>query len=188
MGISATPAQLLAKMDKFAGAAPKANRAATLQAADLVKTATLAHLRTATGGDLILSGVGKKGAKLGVRYNIQGDISANAVVRATGPVQIVENRTHAHVIGPKGLKGGKRAKRGAANRTGMGQRQRAIDEGTAIYGRGDVLKIGDRYVRYAYHPGTAGKHPWEKGVKEATPKTSAVFQRAYHAALAEAFR
>ena len=36
--------------------------------------------------------------------------------------------------------------------------------------------------------GTAGKHPWAKGVKEAVPKTAKVFEEAYHRALLDAFR
>lgn len=188
MGTSKNGAQLVGKIDQFATMVPKANRKATLEAADLVKRATLGKMRVASGGDLKLSGVGKKGAKIGVRYDIQGEISANAVVRATGPVQLVENRTHAHVIGPKGVKGGKRLKKGTRNRTGMSQRQRAIDEGTAIYGKSQVLAFNGIVRRYAYHPGTAGQHPWAKGVKEATPKTPAVFERAYHDALLKSFR
>ena len=188
MGTSRSAAQLAGKLDGFARAVPDANRKATLEAADLVKTAVLGRMRAASGGDLKLSGVGKKGARIGVRYDINGSISANALVKATGPVQLVENRTHAHVIGPKGVKGGTRAKNGSRNRTGMSRRQRAIDEGTAIYGKSQVLAFNGIVRRYAYHPGTAGKHPWAKGVKESAPKTPAVFERAYHDALLRSFR
>lgn len=188
MGTSRNAAQLVGKIDQFAQAVPAANRKATLQAAMVVKKSTLDRMRVASGGDLKLSGVGKKGARIGVRYDINGQVSANALVKATGPVQLVENRTHAHVIGPKGVKGGKRLKNGTRNRTGMSQRQRAIDEGTAVYKRGQVLFFGGRFSAYAYHPGTAGKHPWAKGIKEATPKTPKVYQDAYHRALTEAFR
>lgn len=190
MGTSRSAAQLASKLDGFARTVPDANLAATKAAAQLVKDATLQRARTASGGDLKLSKVGKTGGRLNVHYRVDGKVSANAVVRAVGPWQLVENRVRPHLIGPKRVKGGTRLKRGAVNRTGMKRRERAIDEGTAIYGTRDVLSFGNgQFARYAPHPGVpVGKKPWAKGIAEAKPKTAAVFQDGYHRALIKSFR
>ena len=95
-----------------------------------------------------MSGVGRRGAKLGVRYDMTGD--SEALLRATGPWQFIErdtkpsgrNRPRAHQAGRRRRRGGPRA--------------------LAAPGFGPVAA--------ARNPGTTGKHPFEKGVKKAERK------------------
>lgn len=93
-----------------------------------------------------LRGVGKKGARIGVRYDLKADDAA--VVKAIGPLHLLERDTKAHTIEPK-------SKGRGANR-----RKRA-----------GALKLGDGQFRAsAQHPGTKGQHPFEKGIEDARPK------------------
>lgn len=97
-----------------------------------------------------LSGVGQRGARLNVRYDIKGHgLNAAALIRATGPFHLLERDTKPHEIRPKGRRSGKLAALGfrppRAISTPYGPRQRV------------------------QHPGTTGKHPFEKGVNAALP-------------------
>lgn len=99
-----------------------------------------------------LRGAGKKGAKLTVRYNegTFGD-GAKALVYVTGPAQLIERDTKSHRI-PR-------------ERGSRGRRRYAVIPG-----------IGVR--AYANHPGTKGKHPWQKGVDVAVPLITREFDAA----------
>ena len=95
-----------------------------------------------------LRGVGRSGARLSVRFNVSGSGSdALARISAEGPFQLIEADTHAHVI-PKQRRG----------------RRRVIV----------IPGVGPRAV--AHHPGTHGKHPWEKGVTEARPLVTRLYE------------
>lgn len=92
-----------------------------------------------------LSGVGTRGARIGVRYDVKGTDNPVALVRATGPFHLVERSTKAHAITPK-----KRGRRVAA-------RKKALN----------IPGVGARAS--AQHPGTRGKHAFAKGVERAKP-------------------
>src|SRR5690242_12676640 len=64
-------------------------------AALAVKTSVLAQMQAAGVDNGKLRGVGKRGAKVGVRYDIANN---RALVRATGPFQLLERDTKAHQI------------------------------------------------------------------------------------------
>ncbi len=181
MGISHSGTELAGKVEKFATSIPNANKKALEAAALTFKATVSAEEAKASGGDLILGRVNNgKGARIGVNYKVSG---STAVVKATGPVQLVENRIHEHVIGPRGVGVQKGHRKSRAGRT------KAVDAGAAIYGVHDVLKVGEGFARWVSHPGVAvGKHPWAKGVAAATPKTMPEFAKTYHAALLGAFR
>ena len=100
-------------------------------------------------GDGRLSGVGKKGAKVGARYDVKGSTNPTALITATGPMQLIERDTKAHTI-PKPRRRGRK-------------RYAVID--------------GHAYAS-AQHPGTRGKRPFEKGWRRAAPQAPAVFQAA----------
>lgn len=89
--------------------------------------------------------VGKKGAKVGVRYDIE---PKKATVRMTGPAHLLESDTKAHRI-PRG-------------KVGRGRRQRVNKKVIVIPG------VGVR--AYANHPGTQGKQPWAKGLRLGLPQ------------------
>lgn len=104
------------------------------------------EIRRATGGDMRLSGVGKSGARVGVRFN--QTVDTEAVIRATGPLQLIERDTKAHQIAPKTRgRGAKRAQR-----------------------KGAVQLADGSYRRSVRHPGTKGQHPFETGVARGRAK------------------
>lgn len=110
-----------------------------LVAAQAVKTSVQAQMQAAGVENGKLRGVGKRGAKVGVRYDVLGD---KALVRATGPFHLLERDTKEHRI-PKVR--GARARKRVVVIPGVGVRA------------------------WANHPGTKGKHPWAKGVTVAIP-------------------
>lgn len=141
-------------------------RKAALHVTTIVRT----EIRSATG-DMRMSGVGKKGARVGAEYKVLADTrNPTATVRAKGPLHLVERDTHAHTIWPKG-------RTFAATRRG----------GTRRRGKTKALKIGDGFAAYADHPGTKGKHPFEKGVRRAAPETPRIFQREVREAIKRAW-
>lgn len=87
-----------------------------------------------------LSGVGQRGADLKVRtVQRAGEGDAQAVVYGTGPWHLIERNTRAHLIPSKP-------------------------------GRGRYAVIPGVGVRaWAHHPGTRGRHPWERGVNASVP-------------------
>lgn len=79
------------------------DRQSVLGAAALkAKKIHLVRLAADSGGDLRLSGVGKPGGKLGVKYTVSAD---SAVIRETGPGHLIERSTKPHRIGPKRRRG-----------------------------------------------------------------------------------
>lgn len=113
-------AKFAAKTRKYGTAWQRANVDAVNKSALATKTTILSFLRAATGGDNVLSGVGKKGAKLGVSYNTRGFYgNPTALVRATGPFHLAERDT----------KAGVRARR-RSRRTGIGPIQGYYHPGT----------------------------------------------------------
>lgn len=129
----------LEKTAKMGGELRRLERNMVLVAAQTVKTSVQTQLGAAGVQNGKLRGVGKRGAKVGVRYDVLGD---KALVRATGPFHLLERDTKAHQI-PKVR--GARARKRVVVIPGVGVRA------------------------WANHPGTKGKHPWAKGVAAAIP-------------------
>ncbi len=182
MGTSKSGAELASKIERAAATLPNANRKALEAAALTFKATVTAEESRAAGGDLVLGRVNNgKGARIGVNYKLR---ESSAIVKATGPVQLVENRLHPHLEVPRGVGVGKGHRRTRAGRT------KAVDEGAGVFAKGDVLHFGTNgFYRWVNHPGVpVNKHPWAKGVAAATPKTMPEFQKAYHGALLSVFR
>lgn len=156
-----TPDQWAVQAGGFAGKLQDAQRRAVGASALHVKKVVGASIAGAVGGDMRMSGVGKKGAKVGVRYDVLGFANPTARVYATGPLHLVERSTKPHRI-PK--ERGARARKRFVVIPGVGVRM------------------------WATHPGTRGKHPWERGVAAATPAVPRIFQIEVHRALRETFR
>jgi len=115
----------------------KAQHRGVQQAALVVTTGIRQEIRLSSGGDMRLSGVGARGVKVGARYDIKGTTNPTAIIRATGPLHLIERKTGPHSI-PR-----------------VGRRRRR---------RIRVLKFADgTYARSANHPGTPAKKPFEKG-------------------------
>lgn len=140
-----------------------------LVAAQAVKTSVTAQMALAgvTGGKL--RGVGRKGAKIGVRYDLAGK---TALVRATGPFHLIERDTKAHRLG----RGTRSATSGLPLVDASGQDIQSV-----------VTIPGVGFRAWANHPGTQGKHPWVKGVVAAMPIQQKAQAIALHQALKKAY-
>lgn len=119
-----------------------------------------------------LSGVGKNGARVGVRTVFNG--SRSAIVQATGPLQLIERDTSAHAI-PRVTSS--RRLRTAAGRLS----HKRESTGRALSGRTILVINGSVITGPVQHPGTTGKHPFERGADAAAPAgvaaASIVFNR-----------
>lgn len=141
-----------------------------VQVAALEVTNTVrAEIRKVAGVDMRLSGAGRggKGAKVGARYDIKGSTNPTALVRANGPIQLVERDTRPHVIVSRSrfvARGGLRVRQGRRSAAGRRLRGKA------------ALTIGGSLRAWAMHPGTKGQRPFGRGVEKSAPKTPRIFQ------------
>lgn len=108
-----------------------------------------------------LRGVGNRGARVGVRYDVKGSgVNAVALLRATGPLHLLDNPTKPHRIEPRRRRrGGKRA-----------------------------VLVNGQPVAYVEHPGTRGKRTFARGVEAAKPRMTAELRKAVPAAVGKALR
>lgn len=154
------------------------------------------NITAATGGDSRLSGVGKRGnAKVGARYTIRRDNPENptAIVSAEGPLQIVERDTKPHGEIPRSVG------RLTARPDGVVDRSRAArhDAKQRLYealfgvsgGFAGATPLSTPYgPRFRVsHPGTKGKHPFERAVDSQSPLLPSVFQNEIHRAVLKVF-
>lgn len=156
----------------FAGELAQAQRTATgIVAKELTDRVEAGTRSVAASG--VLSGVGKRGARVGVKAEILSG-GTGAVVRATGPYQLIERDTKAHTI-PKQL-----------DVLNVSRRKRQLRAGFKVRKPLNIPGIGIR--RSVHHPGTHGQHPFEKAVNAYAPKASNVYQRQVAAAMQRSFR
>jgi hypothetical protein len=161
-----TGPQFLVKIAAASSALSKAQDTAVAAAALAMKRTIEASRNRAVGSDGRLSHVGTTGAKLGLGYALTGaGATRQALMRARGPWQLVEERTSPHTIG--GTRSSARARR---KRSGF-------------------LAFPDGNVRRSvHHPGTAGKHPWKIGVAAGTPEVVTILRLANVTAVTSVFR
>ena len=134
-----------------------------------------------TGGDSRLSGVGKSGAKLGARFKLYGGENPTAYITATGPYHLLERNTSARFIIPRGWRVSRRY-------TNLVKKGKLPADGKVIYlGGAKALKFDGRFAMTAEHPGTRGKHTFERAWKRAAPEAPRIFQREVSAALRKAW-
>lgn len=163
MGVSRSPAELAAKFTKFERGLLGAQREGVRAGAMLVTTSVRTQLRSVAPSGR-LRGVGKRGARVSVGFdNPKSLTNPVALVKARGPWQLIERDTKARTIRPR------KRRRG-------GQSARAL----AIPGVGVRMS--------AEHPGTKGKHPWEKGVLRVQRQVLPTVDREVFAAMVKAFR
>lgn len=93
--------QFAVKMATFAAELQPMMTTATAKAALLVTNSVRDQTRADSGGDMRLSGVGRRGARVGARYDVRGGRNPTALVRATGPMQLLELPTRPHLIRPQ---------------------------------------------------------------------------------------
>lgn len=124
-----------------------------------------------------LSGVGKKGVKIGVRYDIKEynnhDVS---FVRAFGPVQFLESDTKPHQI-PKAIGSG------GSRKPSKGRTAKVKFVVIPEFSSGEAGGVFSR----VQHPGTRGQHPWAHGLEKALPQVEVAFNEALTAALIKGF-
>ena len=143
-------ATFVAKTQKMESELRHFERNMVLVAAQAVKTSVQAQMAAAGVNNGRLRGVGKRGAKVGVSYAITGK---TALVRATGPFHLIERNTKPHRIGQQKSESGLPL----VDASGQDVRRRLVV----------IPGVGVR--AWANHPGTKGKHPWDKGVIAAVP-------------------
>lgn len=157
MGVSHSPAQLAAKFGRLTKTIGDLDRTGVAAAAMVVKTDTQREMSQAVGAERIMSGVGRRGARIGTTFVLR---SHTAFVRAYGPAHLAERGARPHVITPK-------------------RRRRGGKRGMSIPGVGVRTKV--------QHPGAPGKYPWRKGVATATPKVVAAFHAGVTRAMVKVF-
>jgi hypothetical protein len=163
-------ADLALSAARTASALPEAQRRGVQKAALHVTTVIRSEIRSVTG-DMRLSGVGRRGAKVGASFKVSGT-GGSATVKATGPLHIIERDMPPHDIQPRGYRVSKRY----LNLVAKGK---LPADGKRIYlGGGKALKFGGGFYRRAsLAGGSRGKHPFERGWKKAAPETTRIFQR-----------
>lgn len=102
------------KLATFTEELPTAMGKATGEAALHVTSSVRDVTRADSGGDMRLSGVGRRGARVGARYDVKGTRNPVALVRATGPMHLLERGARPHEI---------RGRRGRLMRTPYGPRR-----------------------------------------------------------------
>lgn len=131
----------------------------TIVAASLAAKKVHADTIRKDTGDSRLSGVGKRGAKVGARFDMKRPDRAE--VKATGPLHFVAHPMSPHRI-PKAR--GERARKRYAVIPGVGVRA------------------------YANHPGTKGKNTWNKATRKAQSAATRELQRETRTIIKRAFQ
>jgi hypothetical protein len=96
MATHTSTASFLHAVGKYPAKVKSGPDASVAAAAQTVKETVLSSFSGATGGDLVLSHVGRRGVKVGVNYKLTG---STATIRPTGPVGLIESASKAHEIG-----------------------------------------------------------------------------------------
>lgn len=149
----------------------KSDEQILLASAKKAKTLYLASIRTAVPDLAINAGRRgtKNGAKLGVGYRKIRD-GSGYLVFARGPLQLIERDTSAHLI-PKDPGG-------TLTHTAKGRKRSAKSRALREAETKKLYRIGNRVVRGPLkHPGTKGKHPWEKAEKQVLPSVTKTFEK-----------
>lgn len=207
MGTSTSPAQLARKFNRAARELPRTSAVATERTALAAKRAIQAELTRAVGAGHRMSGVGSAttraagGARLGVRYELtrRGDRlgegtagRSTALVRATGPWQLIEGDNAPHRIIPRGLKprNRRRAQRAEAQARGRLNSFFGFDVTPFLPPAGrriTPLRLPFGFRMGVNHPGTRGKHPFRKGVRNIDARAEVEFRRGVGSALQAVF-
>jgi hypothetical protein len=177
VGTSSTFAELGKKMEKAADELTRRSDAEIILAsAKGVKKSVAAELaRVAPGGRL---NVGKNGQRVTVYYKLlrKGE---TAIVAMRGPAHLIERDTKAHLIGA----GRSRTVSGRKFKNEARGRKASARKATRLLHIGNRVVVGP--VR---HPGTTGKHPFERGVKRHLPSVGKTFESGVDKIMGAVFR
>lgn len=182
-----SPSEFAAKMQKWALKINGAGRDGVYQGSLEAKRIFLASIAR-KAPSLRLRNVGKKGAKLGVAFDIKGTVNPTSLIRALGPMQIIEHRLSPHLIVPRGARGLGRSR--TARQQGLASH---LDSGAkhANFGRRAFLVMPGSehgFAAYAKHPGVARAiGPWGLALPAVKTATLAAMTKAQHDAAASVF-
>lgn len=173
--------QMASLVSNFTGA----DRSAVSEAGLLAKRIQIDELRKATGGDLRMSGVGSEpGAKVSARYDVLSG-GKGVVVKARGPVHLLERPSKPHTIIPKQVgrgargRGAKRANKQALYNALFGSQYAGVKPLKTPYG--PRFRVN--------HPGVKNpRKPWERGFKRAVPVIDRTVKQKYGAAFGRSLR
>lgn len=155
-----SPDEWAQQADGFAGRLQKMQKTALTKASMEAKTILTSSIRQAVGPDMRMSGVGRRGAKVGVQWDIKGHTNPTSLVRATGPLHFVERSSRPHRI-PK-----LRAR---------GRKRYAVIPGVGVRAS-------------ANHPGTKAKRPWARAVPLVAKAVPRVYAAELSAEIRKSFR
>ena len=159
MGTSRTVAEFTGKIAAAGKAIEKSGPEIITDAALEAKKITLGEIRDVVP-DLRMSGV--RNARVNVRYDVKGTVNPTALIKATGPLHLVEHDTSAHRIPKAG-----------------GRRRRKVK----------TLRLpSGLYRRSVTHPGTKGQRPFAKGRDKAERKVVALMGNRTTRVVREVFR
>lgn len=147
--MSASAADLAAKCAATGSRLTAVPRAGVTEAALAAKGVMLAE--AAKAGATRLSGVGRKGARVGVGFDVKGGVNATAIVSYRGPAHLANNPTRPHEITPR---------KGGRGRQG----KRALSTPDGAFAR-------------VQHPGTRGKQFFEAAAPKVAAQTRAIFRQ-----------
>lgn len=179
VGVSKSFAELGQKLERAAREIETKSDKVIVQKQALAATTAVRKRisQAAPGGTLRAGGRKKDGgrsARVGARFDsLKGD-DAGAIVRAQGPVHLIERDTAAHWI-PRQLGG-------TVTHTASGRRR---SKASVVRRKASVNKrlvIGGNVVQGPIrHPGTKGKHPFQRGVKDFMPSAGKLLEQGAHA-------
>ena len=179
MGTSKSFAELAGKMERAARSIETKSDDAIVQKEALAATTAVRKRisQAAPGGTLRAGGKKKDGARsarVGARFDKLNGDQAGAIVRAQGPVHLIERDTSAHWI-PRQLGG-------TITHTASGRRRSKASVVRRKANVNKVLVIGGNVVQGPIrHPGTKGKHPFKRGVKDFMPSAGRLLEKGAHA-------
>jgi hypothetical protein len=178
VGANDVGAQMARRMAKLEREFESRQRAIVTAGMLQVKDEVVDRAKKASGGDLVLSNVGKSGRKIGAGFDVKGNRNPVAKLKPRGPLALVEKSIPSHFITRKGVA---RNRLNAAGRvTGLtgrsGRRRRASTFGdvSGLGAGGRPLNIpGIGYRMWVRHPGisaAAQPRPFARGVRKGEPK------------------
>lgn len=138
------------------------------------------------GNSIVLSGVGKNGAKVGVRYDIKGKQNPTVAVFMTGPAHFVERDTEKHDV-PR-TTGSRRVRlesgRLSSKRESTGRATSAKRQRVPMF----IPGVGWRTGPFRRTGGSKGRHVFERGVERAEPLAVELYRKRIGGALGRAAR
>lgn len=202
MGVSKSPAELAAKLEKVGTVISGENRDAVEASAQAYKAALLRTGRRDSGGDLRLSRWGRNGIKLNAGYDIRGrgvDVSAAISPRPYGPWKVMEDGARPHIVAAgltrrQGqalvlfdvMAGGRGDyDLGALTSIARGNRN---NRRTGRNRKARALTIGSNLRPYARIPKTKAKNTFTDAFAQGTRPASAAYNATQLRAIGQVFR